>query len=829
MLLAYYLNSVIKYFILFFCAMLHSTAAPNEVQIRTAFDAFKISPACAATLALGPCSSSIAFLEKLNHDFRYELDDAKRTQYIQMIEQILYHGTGVGGLLGRACNARECAIMTEAAFLLELWYQNQGQEKYFIQKNLAHPNALIQKHYLILKYISIVASRMFDVRGSKRFFKDALPEIVRDITAFDPDMTEEKFLKIPICSQVDVLIANLSASLCFYERGWNRAEDYLDLEDEDGLNALRADMRELMNAETTEDATRAVDALEARCWGLPLEILEAEDKQKRDLIGRAFAAVERIKSVNLDPRTTLFTKDPRAAEDKFSTIAVPSDAEPAVNASTLKKQTLLLLISMALQERFYNPLYTREDIKKIILAKLQQSNYWEVEAPLLAGKTDLAPYPTELPLYADAAIGMVEYIDTVPKVYKLFVDNVRQQAVGKKGSGYSYGNNIHYVGGNTFLHLASLGDGQCGFFSMGLIDDALVPYQRTNSNARQKFLEILANSLDPQTLYDTASMSGVIDWIQKYVEGEVAVLNGPSREALVPLLQTLDRGRINEELVPLRTAVTQENTRIRDKYGMQETADGSFVYEDNSTIRLQREQVALSAADYTLLLEKIKREDGIKEEVKLNRDTYHIGACRVYTNHLRQLLLTNPEARRAFSVHVVQALAGKLLPQEQPVISFERILSSMECQRLDLQLLFSPGSARYVDVAAPENRMIPLPTQTIAEAFGVNMQVITTPEVAQQGFLFIDLAADPSRAFSSGLYVLQDILVSPSAKNMIIWNFGGGHYEKLVPLSDPVSLARALRHLNWIEMGHVMQRMAQSDVGAYLKSLLTPMASVSNA
>jgi hypothetical protein len=130
---------------LFFCAALVS-AEPNEGQIQAAFDAFKASPAYTATLALGQCSRSIAFLEQLNHDFRYELDDAKRTQYIQMIEQILYQGRGVGGFLGRACNARERAIMTEAAFLLELWHQNRGVDCYFLKKNLVSDSPLVQEH-----------------------------------------------------------------------------------------------------------------------------------------------------------------------------------------------------------------------------------------------------------------------------------------------------------------------------------------------------------------------------------------------------------------------------------------------------------------------------------------------------------------------------------------------------------------------------------------------------------------------------------------------------------------------------------------------------------
>jgi hypothetical protein len=614
---------------------------------------------------------------------------------------------------------------------------------------------------------------MFDDLGTKRFFKDAIPEIVSVIQEFDPTMTEKKFLKIPSFRQVDVLIANLSASLCFYDRARNVAEDYPDLELDDGLNALRANMRTLMDANTIAEATLAANALEARCWALPLEALEAGNEQQRVLIGRAFAAVERIKSVSLDG--TYQIKDSRAVEDKFTTIAVPADMDVAVNANTLKKQTLLLLMSMALQERFYNPLYTRGDIKKIILAKLQQSNYWEGATPLLANKTDLTPYPTEIPDYADEVlIRIFDYIDTVPSVYKFFVDNIRQQAIAKRGSGYAPGNNIHYVGGNTFLHLASLGDGQCGFFSMGLLDDGLGAYQLTNSNARQKFLEILANSLDYQTLYDVASMNGVTEWIQKYVEGQNAFLNGPSGQNLVPFLRSVNSEQLKAEIGTLRSERTRRHREIAQELGLFLNARGES-----------------TAAAFDALTE----ED--RSRVRLNTDMYQIREKQVCVRHLLLLLLASPGARRAFSVHALQALAGKLLPDEQPVIDLGKILSSMDCQLLNLQLSFSPGSARYAEVQSAENRMIPLPTQTIAEALGINMQVITTPEVAGQGYMAIDLTADPSRIFSRGLYVLQDILVNQKAKNMAIWNFGGGHYEKLVPLSDPVSLARALRHLSW--------------------------------
>ena len=180
---------------LFFCASLRSAELESEpiaAQISAEFAAFKASPACAAALTLGECSKSILFLEQLNYNFRYELNEENRIQYIKMIKQILYHGTGVGRFLERACNARECAIMTEAAFLLELWHQNRGVDCYFFKKNLVSDNPLVQKHYLILKYISIVASKMFDDRGTKRFFKDAIHKIVQVIKEFDPEMTEEK-------------------------------------------------------------------------------------------------------------------------------------------------------------------------------------------------------------------------------------------------------------------------------------------------------------------------------------------------------------------------------------------------------------------------------------------------------------------------------------------------------------------------------------------------------------------------------------------------------------------------------------------------------------
>ncbi len=761
-----------KLALILFCLGLH--AEISDEQMQDAFAGFKA--ANMAILAPAQCANSILFLEKLTGAFRRELVPAQKAVQIEMMEKILYRGAGVGGFSGRACNAKEYAIMTEAAVILELWHRKKagGTRQYFISKALASDNVLVKKHYQVLKYVSIVIDTIFDEHGTKRFFKDAIPEVVEAIKASEADMTVDKLLRIPAMRQIDVLITNLQASLGFVQCEGNRPEDYAALDADDGLNALRTDMHALMSAETVADTLRQVDAIEAKCWALPLTELETMDLDKKNLIGRAFAAVERIKSVRLDG--TFLRKDPRAADDKLAALPVP--AGPTADAIK-KKNTLLLLRSMALQEYFYNPLNTTDDIKKIVLAKLQQSNYWEGVAALLIGKTDLAPYPTDFPEYVDdEVLENLQYAHTVPKVYPLFVSAIEQLAMTHKSG-------IYHVGGNRFMHLASSGaEYQCGFFSFGLMDDGGA------SNARRKFFDIFSNSLELQTLYDAASMTSVLEWISNYaadarkdtILGTPEGVIYPSSTALLPFLARLNAAEMKAEIRAVDAASEVGRKGIFDKFNFHPTIDTD--YDD---------------------LEKGLRET-IQSEIRNNSARFNILKNNVYISHLRKLLITEPDARKAFSAHAIQVLAGKLLPEEKTIVNSAEIVPPASIYAsTTYQLLFRPNYSRYIVVTDPENRVTaPSPMQSIAEALNINTQVITPPGIAygvglgaQHGELHLDLVRDTSRAFSPGYNVLQDILVKPSAKNHLLLNQAGGHYEKLISLSDPVALARGLRHLAW--------------------------------
>ncbi len=772
-----------KFSLVLFCLGLH--AEISDEQMQAAFAGFKAENM--AILAPAQCANSILFLEKLTGAFRRELVPAQKAVQIEMMEKILYRGAGVGGFSGRACNAKEYAIMTEAAVILELWHRKKagGTRQYFISKALASDNALVIKHYQILKYLSIVIDTIFDEHGTKRFFKDAIPAVVEAIKASEADMTVDKLLRIPAMRQIDVLITNLQASLGFVQCEGNRPEDYAALDADDGLNALRTDMHALMSAETLADTLREVDAIEAKCWALPLTELETMDLDKKNLIGRAFAAVERIKSVRLDG--TFLRKDPRAADDKLAALPVPAGSAKDV-ADAKKKNTLLLLRSMALQEFLYNSLNTLDDLKKIIVAKLQQSNYWEGgAAALLAGKTDLAPYPTALPDYGDAVLENLRYTNTVPKVYPVLVSAIERLAMTHKSG-------LHYVGGNAFLHLASSGAAcQCGFFSFGFMDDGAA------SNARQKFFDIFSNSLDSNTLRDVAKMASILEVIELYANG-----TDPDFKLLKKRIKT---GEIVHAATLARKAWKEGLYATGDFYpGAKELADGIKTLDKAAILRalqaLDAEYVAKRLAE-ARRLNLVAVGDGFR---LLDEDPRRIGfqllewdnnykKSAVCIQALRRLLLANREAKTAFSFYTKHVLAGKLSPEELPV-------GVVDYSDTNQQLLFRPGSERYQSVTDLEILTTAVsPTQTIAEALDINVQVISASGQFIRSWGQVINHLEPSRAFSSNLHVLQGILVKPTAKNQLLINFGGGHYEKLISLSDTVALARGLRHLAWMRRG----------------------------
>lgn len=767
-----------------FCLELR--AEITDAQMRVAFATFKRDKA--AILAPAQCANSILFLEQLTSNFHKELVTVQKEIQIEMMEKILYQGAGVGGFSGKVCNAKEYAIMTEAAVILELWHRKQGTKRYFNSKALASENAFLKKHYQVLKFLSIAVDAAFNEDGTRKFFKDTLPETVAAIRASEANMTEAKLLAIPAMRQLDVLIANLTTSLGFTQCEGNRAEDYADLGVDDGLNALRANMRALMNAETIAAAIPTVEALEASCWALPLDTLETAEADKRRLIGRAFAAVERIKSVRLDG--TFLRKDSRAADDKFATLAVPVGSAREI-ADAKKKNTILLLRAMALQEFFYNPSNTVDDLKKIILAKLQQSNYWEGGvAAFLTDKTDLVPYPIALPADIDTVLEDLQYANTVPKVYTLFVNAIEQLAMTNKGSGYS-AVGIHFVGGNRFVHLASSGAAcQCGFFSFGLIDDGAA------SNARRKFFDIFSNNLNANILRDVAKMASVLEAIELYAKG---------KEEDFKLFRNIVKTGTRD--VPGRPGKKEGVYEVREFYpGAQKLAEGIQTLDRAVILReLQALDVGYAAKRLTeaqrLGLIEVREGFGLLDEDPRRRGFQllewdnNYKKSLVCVQALQRLLLTNQDARTAFSSYAKHVLAGKLSPEELPI----GVVNYLDIRQ---QLLFRPGSDRYQSVTDPAILTTAVsPTQTISEALNINVQVISGPGQFIGTFGQILNYQEPSRAFSIGYYVLQDILVKPTAKNQLLINFGGGHYEKLISLSDTVALARGLRHLAWMGRG----------------------------
>ncbi len=705
------------------------------------------------------CANSILFLEKLSHNFRNELVEVNKSDQIEMMEKILYSGAGVGGFSGKICTPREYTIMTEVAIILEIWHKKRGVPRYFATKILSdNGNALTKKHYQTLKYISIATDEVFNGDGEKHFFKDKIHAIAAAIKASETDMTEDKLLRIPAMRQFDALVANLMTSPGFSVCSGNQAADYAAIPVDDGLNALRTDMHALMSVTTTADAIRLTDAIETKCWALPLTALEDTSHLKRTLIRRAFAAVERIKSVRFDGGYQ--TKDPRPAEDKFKDIPQTADV------SIKKKQTLLLLMSMALQEYFYNPLNSLDDIKKIILAKLQQSNYWEGATPLLAEKTDLQPYPSALPAYADIALDITGSANTIPLVYKSFVSGIEQRAMQFKSG-------IHYVGGNTFLHLESSGAAcQCGFFSFGLMDDGAA------SNARQKYFEMLSNSLEFNTLRSVAKMSSVLESIELWATFS---------DLDFSLLRIFEKGKEKNQraFYPEAKGLVDGLKTLGQNVIRQQISGIELAYEINRTAELQRiglrDGYLFGDAD----LRKIPFE-------KLAQQKFN-DKENICTESLRKLLLRNEAARKAFASYTRTVLVAKLLEEETQVVG------TVNYSDTNQQLLFRPGSERYQSVNDLSIRAAAIsPTQTIAEALNANVQVLSAAGQFVGTYGQVIDYLEPSRAFAPNLYVLQDILVNERAKNQLLINFGGGHYEKLISLSDPVALVRALRHLAWM-------------------------------
>ena len=743
----------------------------NE-KMAEKFTQFKTSPAAAQTT----CAKSVLFLDQITRDFRTELHEARKAEKIQMMEKILYTGGGVGGFSGRDCNPTEYAIMTEAAVILELWHKRKGTRQYFIHKNLNHENAKVLMHYNSLKYISLAVDKISDGTLKTAFFKDAINDIVTDIKKTELDFTERKLLETPAMRQIDVLVANLLSSPGFIDVAHSIPDDYQSLPTDDGLNAIRIDMHNLMDTNTISEAISLIDSIEDKCWNLAPFVFETE--AAKNLIRKAIAAVERIKSVRFDNK--YMRKDPRPAEDKFKDISVSADAK------TKKKNTILLLMSIAMQERYANMLNSPDDIKKIILAKLQQSNYWEGGDALLAGKTDLQAYPIDLPGYADDVIqGIAAFGNVIPKVYPRFVYQIEERAVANKGSPCSTVG-VHYVGGNRFLHMASSGAAcQCGFFSFGLMDDGA-------HNARQKFFDIFSNSLDINTIRDVGKMTSVLEVIGLYAEGKeedfkllkiitktgerykpgepgkkesIYTIGGyyPGAEVLTNAIKTLDKNTILRKLA--KEDATYQNKRLA-------LARELGLVEINNSLRFDDED---------------PRRIGFET---LQRD-YDYKKSLICATALRELLSTNPAARTAFSSYAKHVLAGKLLQEEKSV-------GIVDYLDINQQLLFRPGNYRYQSVKDLDILAAAVsPTQTLAQVLNTNVQVISASGQFAGTYGQLIYYQEPSRAFSSSYYVLQDIHVSPTAKNQLLINFGGGHYEKLIPLSDTVALAKALRHLVW--------------------------------
>lgn len=764
-----------KSIVLYFLLLLNSCFAEiSEADMRDKFQRFKYE-----NRPVVDCANSILFLEGLKFDFLNNPDPANKASQIEMMEKILYGGVGVGGLVSRACSPKEYTIMTEAAVLLAMWHKKQNTIGGFHARTAGckfafegqHKN--IVKHYETLKVINATVDEIYNGDGPKNFFKDVVSAVVQKLQTSKPSMTEDEFLRIPAMRQFDVLVANIMGSIGFMGCTGNEPNDYIDLPTDDGLNALRADMHALMSAATPAAAIQHGDAIEAKLWGLSLADLETADTAdvaKGTLIRRAFAAVERIKSVRLDGYYRF--KDPRVVENKLKDIPpAPADA-----AATKEKNTRLLLISMALQEYYYNPLNTLEDIQKIILAKLQQSNYWETDG-LLVGKTDLDPYPYRLPAYAEEVIThALAQANTVPPVYTEFVQAIQQRAISSKS-------NIHFVGGNTFLHLASSGHiNQCGFFSFGLMDDSI----EGGPNARQKFFEILSNSLDQQILHDSVLMAGVHHWIANRINPRIfseysarADVKWEKCSNLLRKLNELDLDAIEQgarDILITKKEAARRQIATNLGLSLKEGSDEDY--------------------DYTALGEE--KGEQARDAMRRNSDTFQQELHEYYVRCVKDLLVTDQLARNEFSTLVRSTLAGKLLTEES--------LAGIEnYQDTRQQLLIIPGYSRYVDLRLPENRVTAVdPMQSIAEALNINTQAITPNGISygrgagpQDDNLILNLSIDPSRVFSSRLYVLQDILVSPTAKNQVLINTSGIHYEKLISLSDPVSLVRGLRHLSW--------------------------------
>jgi hypothetical protein len=763
-----FMKSIVLYFLL----LLNSCFAEiSEADMQARFQRFKSEH--------GPvvdCANSILFLEGLKFDFLNNPDPANKVFQIEMMEKILYGGVGVGGLVSRACSPKEYTIMTEAAVLLAMWHKKQNKIDDLHARTAGcklavegrHKN--IVKHYETLKVINATVDEIYDGNGPKNFFKDVVSAVVQKLQTSKPSMTEDEFLRIPAMRQFDVLVANIMGSIGFMGCTGNEPNDYINLAVDDGLNALRADMHALMSAATPAAAIQHGDAIEAKLWGLSLADLETADVVKGTLIRRAFAAVERIKSVRLDGYYRF--KDPRVVEDKLKDIPpAPADA-----AATKEKNTRLLLISMALQEYYYNPLNTLEDIQKIILAKLQQSNYWETDG-LLVGKTDLDPYPYRLPAYAGGVIThALAQANTVPPVYTEFVQAIQQRAISSKS-------NIHFVGGNTFLHLASSGHmNQCGFFSFGLMDDL----SEGGPNARQKFFEILSNSLDEQILHDSVLMAGVHHWIANRINPRIfseysarADVKWEKCSNLLRKLNELDLDAIEQEARDI--LITKKEAARR---------------QIATNLGLSLKEGSDEDYDYTALGEE--KGEQARDAMRRNSDAFQQELHEYYVRCVKDLLVTDQLARNEFSTLVRSTLAGKLLTEDRSV-------TTVDYNDTNLQLTIIPGYSRYIDLQLPENRVTTIdPLQSIVGALNINTQAITTNGISygrgagpQNNDLILDLSIDPSRVFSSRLYVLQDILVSPTAKNQLLINMTGGHYEKLISLSDPVSLVRGLRHLSW--------------------------------
>jgi len=774
-----------KSIVLYFLLLLNSCFAEiSEAYMRDRFQEFK-----SAHVPVVDCANSILFLEGLKFDFLNNPDPANKAFQIEMMEKILYGGVGVGGLVSRACSPKEYTIMTEAAVLLAMWHKKQNKIDDLHARTVGYKFAVegqhknIVKHYETLNVINATVDAIYDDDGTKLFFKDVVSAVVQTLQTSKPSMKEDEFLRIPAMRQFDVLVANIMGSIGFIGCTGNEPNDYIDLAVDDGLNALRADMRALMSPATPAAAIQHGDAIEAKLWGLSLADLETADVAKGTLIRRAFAAVERIKSVRFDGSYRL--KDPRVVEDKLKDIPpAPADADAK------KKNTRLLLISMALQEYYYNPLNTLEDIQKIILAKLQQSNYWETDG-LLLDKTDLAPYPYELPDYATEVIGgALAQANTVPPVYTEFVQAIQQMASEHKGSIYSRGNDVHYVGGNTFLHLASSGHmNQCGFFSFGLMDDS----REGGPNARQKFFEILSNSLELNTLRDIAKMSSVLEGIEKFAMGT---------EEDFKIFKVVEKVRsIHHAATPNRKAWTEGVYEVRDFFkgakdlvGYIQTLARDEI-KNNIDTEQQKYEKARADKAQELGLTEVNDAYGLLDNDLRSRYFEELMRIRDYkksmicVEDLRLLLVSNQTAKKAFSVYARNVLAGKLLPEELPV-------SDVNYRNNSLQLLFRPGYEVAQEVKSLESRATAVsPTAIIAEALNVNVQVMAQSALFGHGVQRIGID-NPYRLFSPGVILLQNILSSQNAKNVVLWGFGG-HYEKLISLSDPVSLVRGLRHLAW--------------------------------